>query len=164
MKNALIVLFYTLLIATFALWFGGFTFYVSFVVPIGTEVLGSAARQGFITQQVTNWLNVTCGFAVTLMGLELILQWHTYAGFRRYFQLINLVLIVAFLIALVWIHPIMDRMLIPEIEDVTDYDKFYGLHRIYLWLSTFQWVAAWLWLFVAVSIWPRKSSAAQAAT
>ena len=42
----IINLFRVFLIAAFAMWFGGFGFYVSFVVPIGNEVLGSAFGQG----------------------------------------------------------------------------------------------------------------------
>ena len=26
-------------------------------------------------------------------------------------------------------------------QAVTDYDVFYGLHRLYLWISTVQWLA-----------------------
>src|SRR5947209_19521490 len=47
-------------------WLGGFTFYAAVVVPIGTEVLGSAADQGWITRRVTPWLNVAG--AVALAG------------------------------------------------------------------------------------------------
>jgi hypothetical protein len=43
------------LIALF-FWQGGFTFYASVVVPIGQEVFGPL-RQGFLTRQVTVYLN-----------------------------------------------------------------------------------------------------------
>ena len=42
----------------FAAWLGGFTFYAAVVVPAGTEVLGGAVAQGFITQAVTLHLNL----------------------------------------------------------------------------------------------------------
>ena len=157
MKRLAAVLFRTLLIATFALWFGGFTFYVSFVVPIGTEVLGSARTQGFITQQVTNWLNVVCGCALGLMLLETIRGWKTCSNRVRWTELSMLVLIGSFLIALAWIHPVMDRMISAGNESITDAARFYGLHRIYLWLCTFQWIAAWIWLFLSVWAWRVES-------
>ena len=34
-----------LVLAAFAFWVGGFTFYAAVVVPTGTEVLGGAAEQ-----------------------------------------------------------------------------------------------------------------------
>ena len=37
-----------------AVWWGGLTFYGAVVVPVGTEVLGGAAEQGFVTQRVVN--------------------------------------------------------------------------------------------------------------
>jgi hypothetical protein len=42
-----------------ALWWGGLTFYASVVVPTGARILHSHTKQGFITQEVTNWINVT---------------------------------------------------------------------------------------------------------
>ena len=47
-----------LLLWSLMFWLGGFTFYASIVVPIGTRVLGnSSRRQGFITREVTRQLN-----------------------------------------------------------------------------------------------------------
>jgi hypothetical protein len=153
LKRLAAILFQTLLIATFALWFGGFTFYVTFVVPIGTEVLGSARNQGFITQQVTNWLNFVCGCALLLMLVETIGGAMAASKRGRWIEIVMLLLIGGFLIALIWLHPIMDEMIIVENEAITDEARFYGLHRIYLWLSTFQWVMAWIWLFLTVRRW-----------
>ena len=34
-------------------WQGGFTFYAGVVVPVGTDVLGSSLKQGFVTRRVT---------------------------------------------------------------------------------------------------------------
>ena len=155
LKNATIVICYSLLIATFALWFGGFTFYVTFVVPIGTEVLGSARSQGFITQQVTNWLNFTCGCAIGIMWLESLFCWKLTDRPWREIRLIMVLIMSGFLVVLVWLHPRMDQMLVFDGEVVKDREKFYGIHRIYLWVSTFQWVAAWIWLFVSVHVWKR---------
>ena len=155
LKNVAIVICYTLLIATFAMWFGGFTFYVTFVVPIGTEVLGSARSQGFITQQVTHWLNFSCACAATLMLVELVSRWKNTKRPSREIQLAMIVAIIGMLIGLVYLHPIMDQMILIEDERITDRKKFYGLHRVYLWLSTFQWAAAWIWLLLSIASWKR---------
>ena len=47
-----------LVLAAFAFWQGGFTFYAAVVVPVGTEVLGSSMEQGSITRRVTVYLNM----------------------------------------------------------------------------------------------------------
>ncbi|MFK7769770.1 MAG: hypothetical protein AB8B55_21360 [Mariniblastus sp.] len=150
--------FRTLLIAAFALWFGGFTFYVSFVVPIGTEILGSARRQGLITQQVTHWLNIVCLAAVLMMLAESILSWKRSSRPRREIQLAMVVLIGGFLAALVWLHPQLDGMIDVESKKIKNKAEFYGLHRVYLWLSTLQWVAAWAWIPMAINGWFNRSA------
>ena len=151
------ILFRTLLIATFALWFGGFTFYVSFVIPIGTEILGSARSQGFITQQVTHWLNVVCGFALAVMLIETVRGRIVNSNRGDWTELAVLVLMGGFLVVLVWLHPIMDKMIDVDDESISDATRFYGLHRVYLWSSTFQWIAAWIWLYCVVLRWRRES-------
>ena len=158
MRNITAIIFQTVLIATFALWFGGFTFYVSFVVPIGNEVLESARTQGFITQQVTNWLNVVCGCASFLMLLESLRNRKTAALIVRVTQLVTALAIIAMLIGLAWLHPVMDAMIIAKDDFITDEARFYGLHRIYLWLSTFQWIAAWIWLLTTVAGWRTETT------
>lgn len=148
MKNKSATIFQTLLLATFAVWFGGFTFYVSFVVPIGTDVLGSARSQGMITQQVTNWLNLVCGIATLMMLLESFRSWKLASRSAKYTQLAMVALIGGLLVGLLVLHPYLDALVDLEKERVIDRTKFYGLHRVYLWLSTFQWIAAWIWLIV----------------
>src|SRR5262245_27277418 len=46
-----------LALAAWALWMGGFAFYFGVVVPTGGKVIGGS-EQGFVTQQVTYWLNL----------------------------------------------------------------------------------------------------------
>ncbi len=60
-----------LILCLLAFWFGGLTFYAVLVIPTGAKVLGSHTEQGFVTQQVTNWLNL-----VGAMG-TIILAWNT---------------------------------------------------------------------------------------
>ena len=45
------------------------------------------------------------------------------------------------LVTLVLLHPSMDSMLDVADHSVDEPEKFYTLHRIYLWVSTFQWLA-----------------------
>src|SRR5260370_16274673 len=59
-----------LVLAALMFWQGGFTFYAAVVVPVGQDVLGSHLAQGFITRQVTNYLNLAGGLALGILGWE----------------------------------------------------------------------------------------------
>ena len=125
-----------------AVWWGGFTFYALVVVPTGHSVLRSKVRQGFITQQVTNQLNVLG--AVTLA----LLLWQCAATRREtdspaWFRTaaISWVVLAVTLALLFWLHPRLDALLDAEHRSVIDDTKFYALHRIYLVVATVQWLA-----------------------
>ncbi len=151
--------FRTLLIASFAVWFGGFTFYVSFVVPIGTEVLGSAREQGFITRQVAHRLHVMCAIALAVMLIESVASWRGSGKAVRSVQAGSVIGIGVLLGGLVYLHPQLDQLLDVDSHRVLDRATFYRLHRVYLWVSTFQWVFAWTWLFVVLQSWYNESRA-----
>ena len=137
-----------LVISQFAVWIGGFSFYAAYVVPIGNQVLGSARAQGFITQQVTYWLNFVCAIALLCMAIESIaIALRRSKRWLKFFPLILTSLVFAALLGLLWLHGVMDGLLDPTAEIVKDEARFYQLHRGYLWLSTLQWTAGWLWLF-----------------
>lgn len=153
----MITIYRTLLLASFAMWFGGFGFYVSIVVPIGTDVLGSSLNQGMITRQVTVWINLFAGIALAMMVLESIFSWKRLPAGLRSTQLGLCMSMIVALIGLVYLHPILDSMIdVPEVE-VTDQERFYQLHRVYLWVSAIQWTVAWVWLFVLMAGWRRIS-------
>src|ERR1039458_1849868 len=57
-------------IFSFFLWWGGFTFYATFVIPIGMKVLGDHVQMGFISQQVARQLNYTGLIAFMLLLLN----------------------------------------------------------------------------------------------
>lgn len=153
----------TLLLATFSLWFGGFTFYVTFVVPIGTEILGSARSQGFITQQVTHRLNAVCAIAVLAMTVEAIRRWRHCQFGSRATHVVLISLMAGMLIGLVALHPMLDALVDLDNRKILGRTQFYGLHRIYLWLSTFQWVVGWIWLLFTIRQWQFESGAVAAA-
>lgn len=147
------VIFRTLLLAVFAVWFGGFTFYAAVVVPQGTDVLGSSRTQGFVTQQVTHTLNMLGGIAIGLMTLEWIMAAKTRAAGRRRGLGTSIVVIGLLWVSLLAIHPLLDALLEPLSQEVKDAERFYGIHRIYLWNSAIQWLASWAWLLQIVHDW-----------
>ena len=62
-----------LLLVSLMFWQGGFMFYGGVVVPVGARILGSEREQGFITQSVTNYLNLA-GAVCLILFLEQL--WH----------------------------------------------------------------------------------------
>src|SRR5579884_592805 len=52
-------------------WQGGFTFYAAVVVPIGQQVFGHL-RQGFLTRQVTVYLNLIGAVALLVLLWDLL--------------------------------------------------------------------------------------------
>lgn len=132
--------------------FGGFSVYAAVVVPVGSAVLDSTS-QGFVTQKVTHFLNAF--FAVTL----LLLLWELLddRGSRR--PGANRILIALFVVlacccaSLAGMHPHLDGMLDAQSYSVVEPDRFYRLHQAYLWVSTAQWLASLVLIWVLVSGW-----------
>ena len=124
-----------------AVWWGGFTFYALAVVPTGHQVLRSKVRQGFITQQVTNKLNVLGAVTLALLFWQWLATRRETAspGWSRAAALSWAVLAVT-LAALCWLHPRLDALLDAGQRAVLDDAKFYALHRIYLLVATIQWL------------------------
>ena len=126
----------------FAFWMGGFTFYASVVIPTAHGVLGSHREVGFITQQVTHWLNF-----ISLLTLAL-LTWNFFVERIRQPALswrlpgITLALMFAAQIALFAEHPILDQMLDGKTQSIASHGQFYSWHRIYLLTAAVQWLAA----------------------
>lgn len=128
------------------MWFGGFGFYASFVVPVGNEVLGSF-EQAMVTRQVTFWLNVLGALAGFLMLLESFSKSSFTSNRVKRIQFVSALSMLFMQAILFGLHPQIDAFVELEVGEVKgDYDQFYLLHRLYLWTSTFQWVAGWIWL------------------
>ncbi|HWE04076.1 MAG TPA: hypothetical protein VG326_16845 [Tepidisphaeraceae bacterium] len=130
-----------LVYAVVSFWLGGFTFYAGVVVPVGMRVLGSHLRQGFITQEVSQWINVAGAAAI------IVLAWNTCVLFKdedvafRYAIAGSLIVIAAVQVELFVLHPFLDRLLDAKGRHLLDSDRFDFLHRIYLTSATVQWGA-----------------------
>ena len=133
-------------------WQGGFTFYGAVVVPVGSAVLGSEREQGFITRSVTNYLNLAGAVALAVWGWDLTamrgtsprgrrLRWSIWAG------------LVLSLVVLVWLHPRLDELLVPQDAVVLDRYRFRSLHQSYLIVSTVQWAGCLLLTALTISAW-----------
>ncbi|MCP4099338.1 MAG: hypothetical protein GY748_24200 [Planctomycetaceae bacterium] len=135
----------TLLFA-FAIWWGGFTFYASVVVPVGSEILGSSRTQGFITQVVTHWLNVASALTILMLALDLWLNRQARKTFNFVLETGIAIGLLICLATLVFLHPKMDELISLAGETISDEAEFYKIHRVYLWVSTIQWALGGLWM------------------
>jgi hypothetical protein len=127
-----------------AVWQGGFTFYGAVVIPMGVEVLRDHRPVGFITQQVTRWLNLIGAAALALVLVNLAAEWPALGGWRRLGLAGTWFTMALGLVVLFALHPALDALLESTSQDIVDYDRFLFLHRVYLGISTIQWSAALL--------------------
>jgi hypothetical protein len=143
-----------LFVATFALWMGGFTFYGSVVVPIGARVVsGGEAEFGFVTRQVSNWLNLVGGLALLVFLWDLFTEWRGRANLIRWGRLSLWAGMLACHLALLLMHPGLDRMLDPETQTILARARFHALHKSYLKCSTVQWTLALAFLALTMIAW-----------
>jgi hypothetical protein len=136
-----------------ALWMGGFTFYAEIVIPTATKVLGSGRHVGFITQQVTHWLNLIGIIALTVFLWNLLAEWRGQSARRRLAFALAWATMVLSHTGLFAVHPLIDRLLDPQTHTIRDYDHFETLHTIYLTFATAQWVAALIYLWLSLRAW-----------
>lgn len=134
------------------LWQGGFLFYSAVVVPIGTEVLGSAARQGAITGPVTNWLNLFGGVCLALFAWDqaatadpsrrrAAARWWVWAA------------AVALLGVLLAFHQYLLFFMDPAGRRVVMRRPFRVSHIVYMWASTLHWLCGLGMAGLALAAW-----------
>jgi hypothetical protein len=143
-----------LVLAVLFFWQGGFTFYAAAVVPVGQQVLGHL-RQGFVTRQVTVYLNLAGAVALAVLVWDLLAVRDPSRWQRRALWLLWAGMVAA-LVALFWLHGRMDELLQTRGRIVLDPEGFRPQHRLYLWISTVQWAWGLLYLFLALQVWRRE--------
>jgi FtsH-binding integral membrane protein len=141
-----------LVIAELMFWQGGFMFYAAVVVPVGAAVLRSHLAQGVVTRQVTNWMNLAGVVAVAVFG------WDTMAcadatHWRRRLRWAAFGVMLVALVLLFWLHVHLDDMFDEEQRRVLDQPTFYRGHQAYLAVSSIQWFAAMMGLFLSLWAW-----------
>ena len=133
-------------------WQGGFLFYTAFVVPAGTEALGSAAAQGAITARVTDWLNLlgVVGLAAVAWELNYSRDSDARRTAARWWSW-GVALVCQLL--LLYLHQLLVAFMDPGRSRVQIREPFYPVHRVYLWTSTILWLACLLIAVLTLAAW-----------
>jgi len=136
-----------LVASALGLWLGGFTFYSAVVIHVGTDVLGDHRPVGFITQRVSNWLNLIGAIALLLSLWNMAAIWPAAGRWKRGFLALSWLAMAIALAALVILHRSLDGVLNTDSQEIVNYKEFLWLHRGYLAVSTAQWGAGLLHVF-----------------
>lgn len=141
-----------LVLFAFAVWQGGFFFYASVVVPVGTDVLGSAAAQGTITRRVTNWLNFigVIGLIVTAWDQSRTRDPRSRRVATRWWTW-SVMLVCQYL--LFFLHQVLDYFMSPDGTRIVIRPFFRPVHEAYLWACTVQWAAGLVMLWLMLKAW-----------
>ncbi|MDY3556244.1 hypothetical protein R5W24_005407 [Gemmata sp. JC717] len=132
-------------------WQGGFLFYTSAVVPVGTELLGKVG-QGSITARVTDALNAVGVVALAALALDLLLT--SDPSRRRALSRWALWVLAAVCQGgLFYLHAVLESYMDPDRRAVMVIPPFYPTHRVYLWTSTVQWAACLLFAWLTLRAW-----------
>jgi len=120
------------------LWLGGFTFYSAVVIHVGADVLGDHRPVGFITQEVSNWLNLIGSIVLALLLWNMAATWPAATRWRRAGLAVTWLGMSIGLAALVVLHRSLDAVLNADSREIINYHQFLWLHRFYLAISTGQ--------------------------
>lgn len=152
-----------LFLFSFALQWGGLTFYTGFVVRISHDVLNDPMDGGLITQRVTSLLQTLGLVTVVLMAVNC-------ADVARRSRKLGIILfgctlvLTISLVGLYVVHGHLDSVIDTRASEVTDRDAFVTGHRRYNRLTTVQWLACLAYLPITVYAWrstDRESLGAQ---
>lgn len=146
------LLFRSLLLFSFALFWGGLTFYTGFVVRISHDVLNDSMEGGLITQRVTDLLQILGVVAVALMIVNAASAWRICRK-RAGALMCCAIVLAASLVGLFVVHGQLDNVISIDEAEVIDRDKFVVGHRRYNQLTTVEWISSLLYLPIAVSAW-----------
>jgi hypothetical protein len=124
-------------ITVLSLWWGAFSFYAGIVVPVGMRVLGSHTEMGFITQQVTSYLNI---FSLIVFLIYAYLLKNEEVKENELVEEIIIISLIGFQLLLFLLHSYQTDLLDFVQHKVLDFDRFYLLHRIYLIVETLIWI------------------------
>jgi hypothetical protein len=107
-------------------------------------------KQGFITQQVTRWLNIAGAVALPIMLWNTAAIWSESGRLARTALLATWLVMMLVQVELFVLHPMMDRLLDIRPRAVLDDERFDFLHQAYLTSSSVQWATGLLHIWCVV--------------
>jgi hypothetical protein len=149
-------------VLTMSLWWGGLTFYALFVVPTGVDVLGGETEQGFITQRVSNIINLCGLLALAVLLVHAAASWRSIGRFAKITLSTTWLITAAAQTALFLMHPHLDALLDVPSHSIIEPSSFHRLHELYLTVTTIAWSAALLHLVAIITIWSRETGSQSA--
>jgi hypothetical protein len=143
-----------LVILALMFWVGGFMFYGAVTVPVVRGVLNPDPAQSKITRQVTAWMNLSGTLALLVFFVDL---YGSPVRPRSRRALAWASMTVAHM-ALFWMH----RKMSHQMDDPHFYRlrenmaHFQSWHRVYMWISTFQWASAMAFAALSIMTWRQE--------
>ena len=124
-------------IIVLSIWWGAFTFYAGVVIPSGMTILGSHTEMGFITQQVTIYINI---FSLIIFLIYAYCLRNEGFSKNNLVEEIVVISLIGFQLLLFLLHSYQTDLLDFETHKLINRDNFYLLHRIYLIVETLIWL------------------------
>ena len=134
-------------------WLGGFTFHALVVIPAGHDLLGSRTI-GFVTQRVTETLNVAGVATVALLLFNLVLEWRGRSMLQRLALAFTCILLAATLFLQFGLHSKISSTLESSSRSIRDQSEFRRLHTAYERAAMVQWFSGLihLWFILGVPL------------
>jgi len=137
-------------------WMGGFTFYAGVVIHVGHRVFDSHREVGFLTKEVTIWLNRSSVIVLLVLLANHLCCSDRGSAWLKGIRLATLLLMAAVQVALFLFHPRLDQVLDVSKHAILNRAGFHSLHLLYMNLSTVQWAAALAHLGSVLLGWQRS--------
>lgn len=138
-----------LVVQALLLWQGGFVFYATVVVSVGSAELG-AFEQGRVTREVTAWMNLIGAAAVAVLAWD---QWAGGPGWGRRVRWGLWAVLAGGLVALGVLHGRVEGYIDFASGRVADRSRFYFWHAVYMDVATAQWAAGLAYVAVTLRGW-----------
>jgi hypothetical protein len=134
-----------------AFWLGGFTFHALVVIPAGHDLLGSRTI-GFVTQRVSETLNVAGVATLVLLLFNFILEWRGRSMLQQLALALTWILLAATLCIQFGLHSKISSTLESTSRSIRDQSEFRRLHTAYERVAMVQWFSGLIHLWFVVGV------------
>jgi hypothetical protein len=124
------------------MWIAGFTFFTSISLRVAHKILEVGHDFGFVTQIVTERINLVGIIAVTLLALHLFLH-RSEIGRPRLITMMFTCLTLMFTLGTqIHMHGLLDQLIDVQAREVLDNAAFGPIHDRYQMYASIQWGVA----------------------